>query len=449
VQLVTARWDVRRVLLVVGAVLFVAALFELAGSTRMTYTRDWPVDYDINLVAAHRLVDRDPLYDRVAARAEGIDRLGDDMAKTGKSLFSSYIGDPAVALTHVPFLPFGHETGASLFRLLSVLEMVGAILLVSRCLSPPSRAPAALIALAALCFGFPLVKGLSLGQGTGLVMLALAVGVYGVARERWGLAGVGLGVATALKLSPGLLVLYLLLRGKTRAVKSAIVSAVALTVAAAAVGRPDDILVWLRDVSPHVSKGTVSAFNQSVVGALARLTSSAPDFWSHASPGAWYLVAYAIWGLALFGLWRMRRGRPVDPLELGVLILVVLVAGPLSWDHYYAWALLPLVLVLDLERWRGRRVAECVVLVGVLLVATWWTRNAIPVPSVAAVRDDWWERVRTIRYVGAALGYLGVAVWMLARPGRGALPATECDDGRTAALGAAREVVAGGVHRRG
>ena len=42
----------------------------------------------------------------------------------------------------------------------------------------------------------------------------------------------------------------------------------------------------------------------------------------------------------------------MDPLELGVLILVILVAGPLTWDHYYVWALLPLVLVLDLERWQ-------------------------------------------------------------------------------------------------
>ena len=80
--------------------------------------------------------------------------------------------------------------------------------------------------MAALFFGFPLVKGLSLGQNNGLVMLALAVGLFGAARGRWALAGVGLGVATALKVSPGLLVIYLLLRGKTRAVKSAVVTAV-------------------------------------------------------------------------------------------------------------------------------------------------------------------------------------------------------------------------------
>jgi alpha-1,2-mannosyltransferase len=327
--------------------------------------------------------------------------------------------------------------------------MIGAIVLVAWSLSPPARAPAALFALAVFFFAFPMVKSLSLGQGTGLVMLSLAVALFGVARGRWGLAGVGLGVATALKISPALIVVYLLLRGKTRAVKSAVLSALALTLAAALVGRPGDLVVWLRDVSPSVSKGSGSAFNQSVVGALARLTTSVPNFWSPAGHGSWYVVAYVIWALALFGLWRLRHDHAVDPLELGVLVLVILVAGPLTWDHYYVWALLPLVLVLDLERWRGRGFAECAVLVALLAVATWWTRTGIPVPSVAQVRDDWWQRVRTIRYVGAGLGYAVVAVWLLVRTAGGEAVGPEWVDGGTATVGDPREVVAAGVHQRG
>ena len=62
----------------------------------MQYTNDWPVDYNLNLVASRRLVDRQPLYDQEAACAEGIELIGRDMAKTGKTLFSSYIGDPVV-----------------------------------------------------------------------------------------------------------------------------------------------------------------------------------------------------------------------------------------------------------------------------------------------------------------------------------------------------------------
>ena len=101
----------------------------------------------------------------------------------------------------------------------TVLEMIGTMVLEYTVGEPSCAtrggAPAALFALAALFFGFPLVKGLSLGQNNGLVMLALAVGLFGAVRGRWALAGVGLGVATTLKVSPGLLVIYLLLRGKS------------------------------------------------------------------------------------------------------------------------------------------------------------------------------------------------------------------------------------------
>jgi alpha-1,2-mannosyltransferase len=433
-----------------GALLLLAAAFlELAGSTRMQYVNDWPVDFNLNSVAARRLVDGEPLYDRVASRAQGIRSIGDDMAKTGTTLYSSYIGTPTVALTQVPFLAFGNGEGARLFRILTFLEMIGAIVLVAWSLSPPARAPAALLALAALLFGFPMMKTLSLGQNTGLVMLALALGFFGAARERWGLAGVGLGVAAALKVSPALLVVYLLVRGKRGAVVAAVASALALTVAAGVVGRADDVFVWLRDVSPNVSKGSVDALNQSLVGAAARLTTSHPDFWSQATLHHWYLLAYAVWGAAVFALWRLRRGRPVDPLELGVLLLVVLVAGPLSWDYYYVWALLPLVLVLDVERWRGRRPAEVVVLVGLLVVATWWTHGGVHVPSLAAAQGDWWLRVATAKYVGSALAYLVVAGWLLVRPMPSTVPTPEWVDGGAAVVGAPREVVAGGVHRRG
>ena len=93
-------------------------------------------------------------------------------------------------------------------------------------------------------------------------------------------------------------------------------------------------------------------------GRSPRLTTQADDLSSRIGPGSWYLVAYLLWAVALFGLWRARRGRSLDPLELGVLVLVLLLAGPLSWDHYFVWAVLPIVLLADPARWRGRRPLE-------------------------------------------------------------------------------------------
>ena len=37
---------------------------------------------------------------------------------------------------------------------------------------------------------------------------------------------------------------------------------------------------------------------------------------------------------------------------------MLLVAGPLTWDHYLTWALLPFTLLCDVTRWQRLRTAD-------------------------------------------------------------------------------------------
>ncbi len=368
------------------------------------------------------------------------------MRLTGHDPFSSYIGSPPVALTHVPFLVFDHDTAAQLFRLVSFLTMLVSILLTAWALAPPARAPAALIGLGVFFWTFPMVKSLSLGQGTGMVMFGLALGIWATARERWTLAGVGLGLAAVLKVSPVLLLVYLVLRGRRKVIVPAVVTALGWFAAAAAVGRPGDLLVWVRDVSPQVSHGSLSAYNQSIVGALARLTTPHTDLSLRIDPGGWYVLAYLLWGVVLVGLWRSRRGRTIDPLELGVLVLALLLAGPLTWDHYFAWGVLPVVLLADPARWRGRASVETGALGAALAAGLLLCRSGIPLPSPAAVRANAWMRVATDHYAVAALLVMIAATWILLRPPVPAPDRAEWPDERDTPVGAALPVVAGGVH---
>jgi hypothetical protein len=443
------RVTARAVLLVLGLVLVVSGFLDFVSSTRYDVaTRAWPVDFDINWVAARRLVDGQALYDWPASRLEGERIVDPAMRLTGHDPFSSYIGSPPVALSHVPFLPFGNHDGAQLFRFVSFVMMVASIVLSAWALSPPARAPAALIGLGVFFWTFPMVKALSLGQGTGMVMLGLALGIWGATRERWTVAGIGLGVAAVLKVSPVLLLVYLVLRGKRRVVVPAVVTGLVCAGAAALVGGAGDTVTWFRDISPQVSNGTISAYNQSIVGALARLTTSHADLSLRIGPGAWYLLAYVLWAAALGGLWAARRRKSLDPLELGVLLVVLLLAGPLTWDHYFAWSAIPVVLVADPGRWSGRRPIEIGALVTALVSSVLLLREGVPLPSPAAVRSDWWMRVATDHYAVAGVLLSAVAMWLLVRPVPGGTPTAECDDGGAAAVGAAREVVAGGVHGR-
>jgi alpha-1,2-mannosyltransferase len=346
----------------------------------------------------------------------------------------------------VPFLAFEHDTAARLFRFASLLEMLAALALAAWALSPPARVPALLFGAGALFWGFPTIKSLALGQSNGLVMLGLALGLWGISRERWGVAGIGLGVATILRVSPVLLLVYLLLRGKRKPVWWAAGTAAVTVATAAIVGRPGDLLVWLRDVTPEVSKGTMRAYNQSIVGALSRLTTGATDLFISRSPGAWYLLAYVLWAVALFGLWRLRRGKPLDLLEFGILILVAVAAGPLSWDHYATWALLTVVLMADFTRWTRLRPVEAVGLLVVLGIGFAMFHTGVQVPSPEAIRADWWMRLYTVRNVAAILMYLGVAAWLLVRSPTSDPGQPEWSDERDTPVGTALPLVAGRVH---
>ena len=406
----------RKIFAALGIVAVGFGLVDLVSSGRAhNATHAWAVDLDINWVAANRLVDREPLYDRAAARAEGAEEIGPTMLRTGTGTFSSYIGTPATALAHAPFLVFDLDAATALFRLLAALGMIGALVLAAWALAPPARWAAALLGVGALFLGFPFVKTIALGQGNELVMLGIAVGIWAATRDRWRLAGVGFGVATVLKISPVLLVVYLVLRGRRQVLLPAIATAVGWTALAAVVGRPGDLWVWARDVAPHVSPGTVSIYNQSLVGWISRIFTSGTDLSVNASPGAVSWLAYAFAATVVVALWRTRRARPLEPLELGIVVLVAVLAGPLSWDHYATWALIPLVLILDVTRWARLRRVPIIVLTVALGISLVLLHGAILVPSPASVAADWSLRVGSGPYTIALLIWLGVGWWLLAR----------------------------------
>jgi hypothetical protein len=131
-------------------------------------------------------------------------------------------------------------------------------------------------------------------------------------------------------------------------------------------------------------------------------------------PQFWSLLAYALAGLAIVRLWRYRRNRPIVPLELGVLVLIALLVGPLSWEHYFVWAFIPFVLCFDVELWVGRPRGEVAVLLAALASGTYLL--SIPVQSLWTMSEAApWRAVLTSPATVAAMLYLAVVVRLLTR----------------------------------
>ncbi|MEU2611253.1 glycosyltransferase 87 family protein [Micromonospora sp. NPDC007271] len=174
-----------------------------------------------------------------------------------------------------------------------------------------------------------------------LVVLILADLLFAVPGERrW--SGLGVGLATALKLFPGIFILYLLATRRWRAAVVASATAALATLLAAAVAPRDSWRFWTHELWATDRVGrTDYTGNQSLFGLLSRLT--APQ---KPSQLAWLLLVAVVVG---YGLWRAARvARAGD--ALAGLTLTGLVGGlvsPITWTHHLYWFIPAVVVLVD------------------------------------------------------------------------------------------------------
>lgn len=195
---------------------------------------------------------------------------------------------------------------------------------------------------AALTIAFePVRETVNFGQ-VNLLLLALVGGdlLFGVARgRRWG--GIGIGLATAIKLTPGVFIVYLLVTKRWRAAIVASATAAGATLLAAAVSPAMSMVFWTEALWNTDRVGDLAFIsNQSLQGAVARLN---PE---HPSTALWAVLA-----LAALVFWAIRCRRAVaagDELAgfalTGVLGCLI---SPVTWVHHLVWLGPALVLLVD------------------------------------------------------------------------------------------------------
>ncbi|MEV4808372.1 glycosyltransferase 87 family protein [Micromonospora avicenniae] len=174
-----------------------------------------------------------------------------------------------------------------------------------------------------------------------LVVLILADLLFAVPQgRRW--AGVGVGLATALKLFPGIFIVYLLACRRWWAAAVASATAAAATLLAAAVAPNDSWRFWTHELWATDRVGrTDYTGNQSLFGLLSRFT--APD-----KPDRliWLLLVAVV---SAYGLWRAARAARVGD-QLAGLTLTGLVGGlvsPITWTHHLYWFIPAVVVFAD------------------------------------------------------------------------------------------------------
>lgn len=297
-------------------------------------------DYAINWTAANALLRRISLYDLAAMRGLAQEVVGGEMTRAFGDPFGSFIGLPTTALLYVPFTAWAFQDSLLTYRAVALLTFGTAIWIASLALpTKEARHVALLCGAPAFLFSNESVSSIQPGQADAWVMLGLSVALAATAKRRWWIVGAGFGAAALLKISPAIILFYLLLRGKWQAVVSAAVTSLTALSAAVLLGRRGDLLVFLADVAPRLANGTLAIQNQSLAAWIGRMLSPETDLLTAPATtlGAFRWIGLVVAAGSATLLWRTRRGQPPEAVEIGFLIFAALLAGPLTWDHYTTW----------------------------------------------------------------------------------------------------------------
>lgn len=196
----------------------------------------------------------------------------------------------------------------------------------------------------------PIRETVTFGQINMLLVLLVLFDLLIVARRWPRLAGIGIGLAAAIKLTPAIFIVYLLITGRWRAALTATATAGGATLLAAAVAWDDSWRFWTSALWETGRVGhTDRIANQSLFGVLARL--GAPD-----EPGrAVWLALVAL--VAGYGLWRARRAALAGDDVVGLTItgFVGSLVSPITWPHHLFWFVPALLVMVDVALGHGRR----------------------------------------------------------------------------------------------
>jgi alpha-1,2-mannosyltransferase len=232
----------------------------------------------------------------------------------------------------------------------------------------------------ALCLAIsfePVRETITYGQvNTLLLALVAADLLLGLsAGRRW--AGVGIGLATAIKLTPGVFILYLLVTRRWRAAFTAMGTATAATLFAGALFPDESREFWTAALWDTNRVGVLSYLsNQSLRGFVARLP---------VEPVATYLWIALVLIVLAIGVVRVRRAP--DDLVLGLALTGVVgcLISPVTWVHHCVWLLPALIRCVDAGSRRIRYLG-----VGAYLVMTshllwvWETRPRPPLELIGS-----------------------------------------------------------------
>jgi hypothetical protein len=271
---------------------------------------------------------------------------------------------PFAAIVFVPVAALPLAVARVLWDLVSVAALAYSCVMVLKLAGYRPTPIAVAGAVAAAMALDPVYQTLFLGQ-INLILLALILtDIWRVSRGR--AAGLGVGVAAAIKLTPAIFIVFFLLAGRTRAALVAAGTFVACGLAGFLIAPDASKLYWRHLFFDTHRVGAPYISNQSPYGTAIRIAGGQGQI------GAWWIViplALAAIGLATATVLARRQDWLGATAVTGVTGLLV---SPISWAHHWVWILPALVVLIR----SGHRIAAAAGYLLFALAPFWFTPHA-------------------------------------------------------------------------
>jgi alpha-1,2-mannosyltransferase len=344
------------------------------------------IDLDVYRTGARVLLHGGDLYGRLP-------RLGD-----GHELPFTY--PPFAALCFVPLALLGYSTANWLLTAVTIACVAASLWCFAA--STPGEAGARMRrllpwALPAALLLEPVRSTLTFGQINALLMALVTFDCLTRA-PRWP-RGILVGIAAAVKLTPGVFLLFFLLRRDLRSAARAGLSFAACTATGFALAPHDSLRYWTQIAyQPARIGGIAYASNQSILGTLARLGLSDP-----ARAWLWLGLSLLVAVLAVTGMRAaLKVGQVIHALVLNAA--AGLLISPISWSHHWVWAAPALLACLATINPNQRRLLGCAALA--LLTFAIAPHCLLPSGDGRELHWAWWQQAVGDSYTLIALATL-------------------------------------------
>jgi alpha-1,2-mannosyltransferase len=379
--------------------LLAAAALGVVGWQLFGHT-PYRIDIDIYQMGGQAWLDGRPLY------------RGDVLFHTPIGLNLPFTYPPLAAILFCPFAWLHMPAASVAITLLTLVLLIVSTAIVltrldvwntSRMLSGPAWLRrlwlAVVIVAPAAIWMEPIASNFAFGQ-INVVLMTLVIADCVPRRTPWP-RGLLLGLGIALKLTPAVFLLYLLLRRDNRAALTALASFATATLVGFALAWNDSWEYWTRTVR-HTDRIGGAALNtdQNIAGALARI-----GLGEHARFLLWVAGSLVVLGITIWAMQRvLRAGEPT--LAIICVALFGLVVSPVSWSHHWVW-MLPAVLVTGIVAWQRHNAALAVISVAGVALTRWTPIDLLP--KYHETTAAWWRQLAGMSYVWWALAALVAA----------------------------------------